>query len=82
MFKIFGEQMAFSCRPGHKCPSTLVGLERVLSGQDSGKTTLTEQQSGPFCYDGKMMIYTLWKKIGGEKEVNPNMRGTGWPPGH
>lgn len=56
--------MAFNCRPGHKCPSILVGLESALIGQDSGRITLTEQQLGPFRYDGKMMVYTLWKKIG------------------
>lgn len=56
--------MVFNCRPGHKCPSTLVGLESALTGQDSGKIPLTEQELGPFWYDGKMMIYALWEKIG------------------
>ena len=28
------KQMTFHCRPAHKCPSTLVGLEHALARQN------------------------------------------------
>lgn len=61
--------------PGHKRPSTLLGVKSALAKQNCGKITLNEQQSGPFWYDGsmcigvKIMIYKLWKKTG-EAEGN------------
>lgn len=59
-----GRKTACELHARSQCPSTFVGLESALTGQDSGKITLTEQQLGPSWYDGKMMIYTLWKEIG------------------
>lgn len=66
-----GRKTACELHARSQCPSTFVGLESALTGHDSGKITLTEQQLGPSWYDGKMMIYTLWKKIGEVEENKP-----------
>lgn len=62
--------MGLNCRPGHKCSSTLLGLESALARQDHGKLLQMSNNQVPFglmagvCKEVKIMICKLWEKTG------------------